>query len=84
MKTTLDIDDSLVTKAKTMAARKRTTLTRLVEEGLRLRLNAPKRAPAGRVILPVFAGGGGMRPGIDPCSNRSMLAAADGDVDADA
>ncbi len=84
MKTTLDIDDVLITRAKTAAARKRTTLTRLVEEGLRLRLAEPKREPAARVVLPVFAGGGGMRPGIDPCSNRSMLAAADGDGNDDA
>ncbi len=82
VKTTLDIDDALVTRAKIAAARRRTTLTRLVEEGLRLRLAEPRRATAARVVLPVFNGGGGMRPGIDPCSNRSMLDAADGDDDA--
>lgn len=82
MKTTLDLDDALVTRAKTLAARKRTTLTRLVEEGLRLRMSAPAPARATtRIVLPVFMGGGGLRPGIDPSSNRSMLAAADGDDD---
>ena len=35
--------------------------------------------------LPVFHGSGGLQSGIDPCSNKSMLAAADdkqGDTDA--
>ena len=32
-----------------------------------------KKAPSRRVTLPVMSGKGGMRPGIDPTSNRSML-----------
>lgn len=80
MKTTLDLNDALLAKAKSLAATQRTTLTRLIEEGLRLRLQAPrpdrKAAPA---PFPVVHGRGGMRPGIDPSSNRSMRDAADGD-----
>jgi hypothetical protein len=80
MKTTLDLDDDLLAQAKAAAALERKTLTRLVEEGLILRL----RRPAGRrgakraaVDLPVFTRGTGLRAGIDPTSNRSMLDAAD-------
>ena len=40
MKTTLDINDLLLAEAKALAAQQRTSLTRLIEEGLRLRLRA--------------------------------------------
>jgi hypothetical protein len=80
MKTTLDIDDALLVRAKAVSARERKSLTSLIEEGLRLRLRA-KRAPnAGQdVKIPVFHGKGGLRPGIDPLSNRSILEAIEGD-----
>jgi hypothetical protein len=47
MKTTSDIDDELLVKAKALSARERTTLTALIEEGLRLRLRPP--APTKRI-----------------------------------
>ncbi len=80
MKTTLDLNDTLIVNAKALAAQQRTTLTRVVEEGLRMRLassRASKRAAPFQ--LPVMRGKGGLMPGIDPCSNSSMLDAADGD-----
>ena len=75
MKTTLDIQDNLLISAKAAAALQRTTLTRLVEEGLEMRLAAESAPPSSRrkVTLPVMHGKGGMRAGIDPKSNRSML-----------
>lgn len=77
MKTTLDLHDDLVAEAKALAARQRSTLTRLIEEGLRLRLQAASRpATIKAVKLPVFKGRRGLKPGIDPTSNRSMFAAA--------
>lgn len=80
MKTTLNIDDRLLAQAKAAAARERKSLTRLIEEGLALRLRPPtKTAGKVRAVLPVFPGTGGLRPGIDPCSNKSMLDAADED-----
>lgn len=78
MKTTLDLNDTLVSEAKALAARQRTTLTRVVEEGLQLRLRAQRtaaKAPPTR--LPVFKGKGGLVSGVDPHSNKSMLDAAD-------
>ncbi|MCZ8133398.1 MAG: type II toxin-antitoxin system VapB family antitoxin [Steroidobacteraceae bacterium] len=78
MKTTLDIDDELVTRAKARAARDGTTLTALIEEGLRLRLQRRPGGPRPPPELPVFAGRSGLAPGIDPRSNRSLNDAADG------
>lgn len=73
MRTTLDINDRLLSEAKARAARDRTTLTRLIEEGLRLRLRATA-TQAGKVAdLPVSRVGGGFRPGINPLSNKSLL-----------
>jgi hypothetical protein len=80
MKTTLDLDDRLVADAKALAARQRTTLTRLVEEGLSLRLRAMANAPARRTRLPVLPGRGGLVEGVDPLSNASLLAALDDDA----
>jgi hypothetical protein len=82
MKTTLDLSDSLLAQAKALAAKQRTTLTRVVEEGLQLRLRAQRTAGKSTAVrLPVFKGKGGLARGVNPSSNRSMLAAAD---DADA
>ena len=63
MKTTLDLNDALLTKAKALAAQQRTSLTRLIEEGLQLRLRA-QRAPARSSRLPGYRGKGGAAPGI--------------------
>jgi hypothetical protein len=84
MKTTLDIRDDLLAEAKAMAARQHTTLTRMVEEGLALRLRAQAAATSRAAAvqlppLPVSKRRGGLLPGIDGASNRSMLEAADGE-----
>ncbi|MSQ89309.1 MAG: DUF2191 domain-containing protein [Betaproteobacteria bacterium] len=80
MKTTLDLDDVLLRNAKIMAAQQASSLTRLIEEGLRMRLAARLASVRTARIpkLPVSRGKGGLLPGIDPCSNRAMLDAADG------
>lgn len=80
MRTTLDIDDALLTEAKATAARERTSLTRLIEEGLMLRLRRPRQVMEGELPpLPVYHGGSGLAPGIDPLSNRSLLEATEDD-----
>ncbi|MCC6212273.1 MAG: DUF2191 domain-containing protein [Burkholderiales bacterium] len=79
MKTTLDLDAALLALAKAQGARERVSVTRLVEEGLRLRLRG-RQGPGrrgGAPRLPVYRGSSGLAPGIDPCSNRAMLDAAD-------
>jgi hypothetical protein len=81
MKTTLDLNDQLLASAKALAAQQRTSLTRLIEEGLQLRLRAPAGVPmAGRVQLPVFNGQGGLVAGVDPRSNKAMLEALGDDA----
>ena len=80
VKTTLDLNDRLLAEAKALAARQHTTLTRLVEEGLRLRLHAQQAPSPQRAPLPVYPGKGGLAPGIDPRSNKSLLQAADDDA----
>lgn len=81
MKTTLNIHDALLIEAKALAARQRSTLTRLIEEGLRMRLRSEQSPPAkarpSMLVFPVLEGKGGLMPGIDGTSNRSMLDAAD-------
>jgi hypothetical protein len=81
MKTTLDIDDELLVKAKAVSARERKSLTALIEEGLRLRLrrtDARRRAPSRP--LAIHEGFGGLMAGVDSLSNRSLLDAADDDA----
>jgi hypothetical protein len=87
MKTTLDLNDALLANAKSLAARQRSSLTRLIEEGLELRLRAgttangekKKRAP----LVPVYAvkgkGKSGLVAGLNPLSNKAMLEAVDND-----
>ena len=78
MKTTLNLHDDLVARAKLRAAAEGTTLTRLIEEGLTLRLRGRLADPAAALPnLPVSRRRRGVQPGIDVCSNQSMLDAAD-------
>ena len=77
MKTTLNINDSLAASAKILAAQEQTTLTRLIEEGLQLRLRVrPNEREISKQKLPVFKGQGGLVAGLNPRSNKSMLDAA--------
>ena len=81
MKTTLDLNNRLLIEAKALAAQQRTSLTRLIEEGLQLRLRASTAEPASpRKRLPVFQGRGGLVAGVDPRSNKAMLDALDDDA----
>lgn len=81
MKTTLDLNDHLLADAKALAAQQRTSLTRLIEEGLQLRLRVEAAGPAkGRRRLPVFKGRGGLVAGVDPLSNKTLLEALDDDA----
>jgi len=81
MKTTLNINDALLADAKALAAQQRTSLTRLIEEGLQLRLRSSQAAvKPGKRRIPVYKGRGGLVAGLNPCSNKAMLDAADDDA----
>jgi hypothetical protein len=45
MRTTLNLDDELVTAAKVVAVKRRTTLTAVIEEALRAALEAEEEEP---------------------------------------
>jgi hypothetical protein len=84
MKTTLNINDSLLVNAKAFAAQQRTSLTRLIEEGLTLRLRSSHSVSptttSRKRKFPVFNGHGGLVIGVNPRSNKAMLDAADDDT----
>ena len=81
MKTTLNLNDQLLADAKALAAQQRTSLTRLIEEGLQLRLRAKSAAALqGQVRLPTFKGRGGLVAGVDPLSNKGLLEALGDDA----
>lgn len=78
MKTTLDLQDKLLARSKALAALERTTLTKLVEEGLALKLRREQaRAPVELKDLPLSNRKGGLCEGLDGTSNRSLLDAAE-------
>jgi hypothetical protein len=71
MKTTVDLPDDLLIRAKKRAVETRTTLRVLIERGLRRELaasSAGRRAPKIRwVVAP-----GGLPPGLDVSDRSSM------------
>lgn len=75
MRTTVSIDDRLLAAAKRRAREQDKTLGAVLEDALRreLALREPRDVPR----PPVFSGGSGLRPGIDPASNRSLREALD-------
>jgi hypothetical protein len=78
MKTTLNLRDDLVARAKALATKESMTLTQMIEEGLTLRLRRTRRAPEGAVKeLPVSTRRGGLCDGIDGTRNQSLFDAAD-------
>jgi len=76
MQTTLRLDDDLYRRAKAQAAEQGISLTRLVEEAIRERLDRP--APSRRrrrLRLPVSSATGGLAPGF--ANLEEAIAAAD-------
>jgi hypothetical protein len=72
MRTTLNIDDALLSEAKQTAARTGRSLTSVVEDALRVAF--ARRAVAGRerAGLPTFRGDG-LQPGVDLDDSASLL-----------
>ena len=64
MKTTIEISDALFEEAKARAARDKTTLRALVEEGLRRMLAKDPAAKSGYVMPDRSFRGDGLQPGI--------------------
>lgn len=74
MRTTVRLDDALLRQVKHEAARRKQTVTSLVETGLRLVLaqsRPARRRP--RVNLPVCRTGGGVLPGVGLDNSAALL-----------
>ncbi|MBI4520146.1 MAG: ribbon-helix-helix protein, CopG family [Gemmatimonadetes bacterium] len=74
MKTTLNIDDSVMARLRREAARTGRTMSELVETALR-RLLQPRPAPADFEPLPSFDGGGAL---VDIADREALYRAMEG------
>ena len=74
MKTTLNLDDELLARAKRRARDRGTTLTAVVEDGLRAVLTSERSAPH-RFDLPVVRGE--RAPLVDPADRDALYAVLD-------
>ena len=73
MRTTVRLDDQLLTAAKEHAARTGRTLTALLEDALRTFLALESRPKKRRPLrLPTF-GDGGLQPGVDLDNTADLL-----------
>lgn len=73
------LEDGLLEKAKREAVRRGTTLTALIEQGLRLALRRPLPASRDTVVtLPVSRAGGGTIPGVDLDDSVALFDRMDG------
>lgn len=78
-RTTVRLPKALLDRARKKAAAEGRTLTSLIEEGLRVTVDAkPKAVPRRKVVLPRCSNAkGGLAPGIDP--NRVFQSAEEMD-----
>jgi hypothetical protein len=74
MRTTVRLDDALLGQVKQEAARRKQTVTSMIEMGLRLVLaQSQRRHRRPRVVLPVCRAGGGVLPGVDLDDSSALL-----------
>lgn len=74
MRTTLRVDDELLRRAKSYAARQGRSLTSVFEEALRRLLGESERhEERTRVELPVSVASGGVLPGVDLDDTAALL-----------
>ncbi|MCA9519154.1 MAG: type II toxin-antitoxin system VapB family antitoxin [Myxococcales bacterium] len=76
MKTTIEIADPILAEAREVAARERTTLRALVEEGLRAVVAARSERPAFVLEDAAFRGGQGLQPEFEAAGWDELRAAA--------
>lgn len=78
MKTTLNIDDTVMKRLKEEAARRGATMSELVEAGLRLVLQEPARDQRAEKLpkLPSWSSGGEL---VDVSDRDKLYAVMDGD-----
>ena len=71
MRTTIDLNDALLSAAKARAARDRRPLKAVVEQALRAFLADPPPAAQDAPSIPVFHGSG-VQPGVDLTDNAAL------------
>lgn len=74
---TISLDENLVKQARIKAIQEGTSLSAKVRELLSIYVR--QDMPSTTLVIPKLptSGSGGLLPGIDPCSNRSMFDAID-------
>ena len=72
VRTTINLDDSLMNDLKRLAADSRCTLTSVIHDALRESLSRRRSARRDRIELPVFHGSG-LQPGVDIADSASLL-----------
>jgi len=74
MRTTIRLDDALLTEAKKLAADSGRSLTAVIEDALREVISRRRSLPARnrRIVFPTFRGRG-LRPGIDLDNSAALL-----------
>ncbi|MGH3811442.1 MAG: ribbon-helix-helix protein, CopG family [Pseudonocardiaceae bacterium] len=79
MRTTLRVDDELLRRAKSHAARQGRSLTSVFEEALRrLLAESERHEERTRVELPVSVASGGVLPGVDLDDSAALLDVMEG------
>ena len=71
MRTTVNIDDALLRRAKQLAARTGRSLTQVVDDALRAALDQ-RAQPRARLPVTVFHGDG-LQPGVDLDDSAALL-----------
>ncbi|MCP3822496.1 ribbon-helix-helix domain-containing protein [Streptomyces sp. A3M-1-3] len=73
MRTTVDLSEDLLQEAKLRAARRRITVSAVIEDAIRASFARDVAAARNVVTLPTDSGMGGLRPGINLDDNASVL-----------
>ena len=76
MRTTIDVNDTLLQAVKAHAAAERKTLKETVEQALREFLAGPRHVAGDAPSLPTFRGQG-VQPGVDLTDNAALQAIMD-------
>jgi len=79
MRTTISLDDSVFERLKSAAAQRATTVSRLIEDAVRVALDGGPAQEAPRPFRLVTWGHGGPAPGVDLDRTSALLLAEDAD-----
>jgi Family of unknown function (DUF6364) len=79
MRTTVDLEEDTLRRAKIVAAENGTTLSRLIEDAVKAVLNRGVRPAGARAELPTFHGLG-LRPGVDLSDSAGLADVMDRDA----